>query len=188
VKTLGKLIAASLVLGAGAVIAQTPPARLEFEVASIKPREGLVAGQPVSGGMLVDGAQIHLIHYQLKSFITMAYSLRPYQVIGPDWLQFWFDIDARLPAGSNRNQLPEMMRSLLADRFQMKFHNQSKDFPVYALLVGGGGTKLKDLNLPPDEPDHPVEATGYGGPIAWAPIKAMALPTHWATTSSKVRR
>jgi hypothetical protein len=47
-----------------------------------------------------------------------------------------------------------MVQSLL-DRFHMKFHNQSKDFSVYALLIGADGTKLKDLNLPADEPHRP---------------------------------
>jgi hypothetical protein len=48
------LIPVGLVLGA--LAAQTPPAHLEFEVVSIKPAVGLVAGQPSAGGMRVDGA------------------------------------------------------------------------------------------------------------------------------------
>jgi uncharacterized protein (TIGR03435 family) len=48
-------------------------------------------------------------------------------VIGPDWLESRFNIDAKMPAGSTRNQVPEMLQSLLADRFHMKSHSASKD-------------------------------------------------------------
>jgi uncharacterized protein (TIGR03435 family) len=161
-KIYRKLIPASLVFGA--IVAQTPPARLEFEVVSLKPVEGLIAGRPARGGGSVDGAQIHLIGNTLRSLIAVAYNVKFYQVIGPDWLDSRFDVDAKLPAGSKRSQVPEMVQSLLADRFHMKFHNESKEFPVYALLVEARGSDLKDLNLPEDDPDAPVEATGHGGP------------------------
>jgi len=77
-----------------------------------------------------------------------------------------FDIDAKLPAGANRTQVPEMLQSLLADRFRLKFHNGSKEFPVYALVVAAQGLKLKDLTKPGDTPDAKaaVESSGYGGP------------------------
>lgn len=161
-KIYREIILASLVFGT--LLAQTSPARLEFEVVSLKPAEGLALGRPASGGVRWDGAQFHLVRYRLKSLITIAYNVKSYQVIGPDWLESFFDVDAKLPAGSKRSQVPEMMQSLLADRFHMKFHNQSKEFPVYALLVAAHGTKLKDLNLPPDDPEAPAESTGYGGP------------------------
>jgi uncharacterized protein (TIGR03435 family) len=164
VRKLATGITAGLLLGTA--LAQTPSARLEFEVASIKPAEGLIAGRPASGGTQVDGAQVHLNGYMLRSLITMAYNLKWYQVIGPDWLTLRFQIDAKLPAGAARSQVPEMVQSLLADRFQMKFHNQPKELPVYGLMVSAGGTKLQDQahsDDPPD-PNGATESKGYGGP------------------------
>jgi uncharacterized protein (TIGR03435 family) len=157
-KIVRLIIPAGLVLGT--VVAQTSPARLEFEVVSLKPAEGLIAGQSASGGVRLDGSQAHLGRYPLKSLIAMAYNVKSYQVIGPDWLELRFDIDAKLPAGTNRSQVPEMVQSLLADRFQMKFHNQSKELPVYALFAAEAGGRLKDLTGPGDAPNpkDPVDA------------------------------
>lgn len=164
-KIIRVLIPASLVLGT--VFSQTPTARLEFEAVSVKPAESLVAGRAATGGLKMDGAQAHLLHFALKNLITMAYNVRGYQVIGPDWLDSQrFDIDAKLPAGADRTQVAEMLQSLLADRFHIKFHIASKEFPVYALVVAAGGATLKDLTEAGETTDakDPVEASGYGGP------------------------
>lgn len=158
-----EIILAGVVLGTA--VGQIPPTRLEFEVASVKSAEGLVAGRAATGGMRVDGAQVHWDGSLLKSLIALAYNLKLYQVIGPDWLDLRFHIDAKLPAGTDRRQIPEMVQSLLADRFQMKFHNQSKEFLVYA-LVAASGTKLLDQGSPeePPNPNGASETAGYGGP------------------------
>ena len=79
-----EIILAGVVLGTA--VGQIPPTRLEFEVASVRPAEGLVAGRAASGGMRVDGAQVHLNSYLLKSLIAMAYNLKLYQAIHPDVL------------------------------------------------------------------------------------------------------
>jgi uncharacterized protein (TIGR03435 family) len=137
-RILGMFIPAGLVLGS--VIAQTPPARLEFEVVSVKPTEKLLPGQPSTPGRREDGAQVHLKDYSLRSFITMAYDLKRYQVIGPDWLSSQrFDLDATLPAGTNRTQIPAMLQSFLADRFGMKVHNDYEGVP--GLCLGGCGRR-----------------------------------------------
>ena len=147
--------------------AQTPPPRLEFDAVSVKPAEGLIGGKAASGGYRVDGAQIHMESYSTLGLITMAYSLRRYQVIGPDWLSaLRFNVDAKLPAGAKRSQVPEMVQSMLAERFGMKFHNESREAPVYTLVTAGAGTKLKDLTDPSEAAigEGPAEAKGYGGP------------------------
>jgi len=148
-----------------AVAATQTPTRLEFDVVSVKPAEGLTAGKAASGGMKVDGAQIHMNRYSVRSLIQMAYDLRLFQVIGPDWLSaLRFDIDAKLPAGATRAQVPEMIKSMLADRFGLTFHNDSKELSVYALVVVSGGPKLKDVSEPNEASDgtSPAESSGYG--------------------------
>jgi uncharacterized protein (TIGR03435 family) len=75
----------------------------------------------------------------------MAYRVNDYQVLGPDWLATEnFDIAAKLPEGATRAQLPEMIQSLLAERFKLVLHRDKKEFAVYALVVVKNGPKLKE--------------------------------------------
>jgi uncharacterized protein (TIGR03435 family) len=144
-----------------AACAQTaPPAAAgvaaEFEVASVKPSGG--SGDSVSVGVHVDGAQVHIAQFSLQDYIRVAYRVKNYQVTGPDWLSDRFNVDAKLPAGASRDQVPEMLQALLANRFEMKIHRASKDFPVYALTVAPGGIKLKESPL--DKEDESAAVRG----------------------------
>ena len=113
-----------------------------------------VNGQ-VNAGVKVDGAQVHARFLALKDYIQSAYKVKNYQVVGPPWLgSERFEIDAKLPAGATREQVPEMLQSLLADRFELKIHRETKDFPVYGLVVAKGGLKMEEM---PDRPGRPSE-------------------------------
>lgn len=69
--------------------------------------------------------------------------------MGPDSLSSGrFDILAKLPAGATADQVPEMLQTLLLDRFKMTVHRETRELPVYALIAGKGGTKL--AARPPD--------------------------------------
>jgi uncharacterized protein (TIGR03435 family) len=150
-------VAVSLVLG------QTPP-KLEFEVASIRPSPTEPEGQ-VAVGLHIDGAQVRIGRFNLKDYIALAYRTKISQVIGPDWIgSDRFDIGATIPAGAKPGQIPEMFQTLLADRFDLKFHREKRDFPVYALVLGKGSLKLKEV--PPDENNNkspePLNVAGGG--------------------------
>jgi uncharacterized protein (TIGR03435 family) len=145
------------VLASVAVFGQTPPVRLEFEVASIKASSPSTTGQ-VNVGVQIDGAQVHCANFSLREYIRLAYRVKDYQISGPDWLASErFDIAAKLPAGAKREQVPDMMQSLLADRFGVKMHRETKELPAYAIVVGKGGLKMKES--PPD-PDADTAAAG----------------------------
>src|SRR5215831_15057014 len=118
-KSIGIGLAA---LGLSVGLAQTPAARPEFEVAAIKSSPPPTAGGPhFRAGVQVDGAQIHCSALSLKDYIRIAYRVKDYQVVGPDWLASdRFDIAAKLPEGAKRDQVPTMLQSLLEDRFQLK--------------------------------------------------------------------
>lgn len=156
--------------GAGLLIAasafsQTPAAEtkppLQFEVATIKPapppnpamfREG-----KLHVGMNVDAARVDIGFMSLADLIPMAFKVKSYQVSGPDWMAAQrFDILAKMPEGTTKDDVPQMMQALLADRFKMTFHRESKDQSVYALVIGKNGPKLKES--PPDEPEPPADA------------------------------
>jgi len=120
----------------------------QFEVASIRPTAP-PGPDRMNVGVHVDGARVSCTSLNLKDYISAAYKLKIYQIEGPDYIgSERFDINAKLPAGANESQVPEMLKSLLADRFKMKAHMETKDFPVYALVVAKGGLKMKES--PPD--------------------------------------
>lgn len=154
-KLSGIVFCSSLALAPA--FAQTPPAP-EFEVASVKPSSG--AADTVNVGVKVDGAQVHIADFSLQDFIRVAFRVKLYQVSGPDWLSERFNVDAKLPEGATREQVPEMLQALLVSRFEMKTHRDKKDFPVYALSVAPGGARLKES--PPDDAGDPATAV-HGG-------------------------
>lgn len=139
-------------LVATAAFGQAPAPRLEFEVASVKPAEPISLNtQHVDIGLHIDGAQVRFTYLSLKDLIRMAYRVKPHQVEGPEAISSQrFDIAAKLPAGATRDQVPEMLQSLLADRFGVSLHRTSKEFPVLGLVVAKGGLKMKALAPDPD--------------------------------------
>jgi uncharacterized protein (TIGR03435 family) len=121
--------------------------RKEFEVASVKVATEQI--QQVGAGLHIDGSQVSLVSLSIRDLVGMAYRVRPNQISGPDWIGSQrYNIAGKLPDGAPQDQVPEMIQSLLADRFQMKTHRETKDLPVYAIGVAKGGAKL--TALPPD--------------------------------------
>jgi uncharacterized protein (TIGR03435 family) len=117
-------------------------APLTFEVASIKPS---VPGAP---GKLftVKGRDVMTINTTLADLMTMAYNVHLNQISGgPSW---WendkYDITARPVAEGvpNVDQLRGLLRSLLADRFQLSVHTDKREMQAYVLTVGNGGHKM----------------------------------------------
>ena len=152
------------VLFCAGAFAQNAPATLEFEVASVKPSPTLT--NQVTAGVKIDGAQVHARFLALKDYIQSAYKVKNYQVVGPDWLGAErFEVDAKLPAGATREQVPEMLQKLLAERFELKFHRETKDFPVYGLVVAKGGLKMQEIPVDEDElKKGNVDVDAKGGP------------------------
>jgi uncharacterized protein (TIGR03435 family) len=126
----------------------------EFEVASIKPSPPSAPGK-ANVGLHIDGAMVRYSSLSLTLYLGMAYNLKNYQITAPDWMASdrW-DITAKLPDGSDPKQIPEMLQTLLRDRFQMKMHRETKEFPVYGLIIGKGELKLKE---------SPADAAPEGG-------------------------
>ncbi len=149
-------------IAALAAFAQSPAAGPAFEVASIKaaPPFSSIQAQIMTGkvhaGMSVDGAQVDIGFMSLADLIRTAYQVKPFQVSGPDWMrQERFDILAKLPEGATKDQVPEMLKALLKERFGLAAHMENKEQPVYALVVGKNGPKLKEAEA---EAAKPAEA------------------------------
>ncbi len=123
------------------VLALLAAAQVQFDVVSVKP------GDPSSPESSVYPAPhgLRMKNATLKSMVRMAYELNEYQLAGgPKW---WdtalFNIDAKSPAGATVRQIPEMLQALLAERFKMECHRESRTLPEYALVVAKGGPKLQ---------------------------------------------
>jgi uncharacterized protein (TIGR03435 family) len=130
-----------------------------FEVASIRPSAEQVT--QITAGVRIAGSQVRFVAMPLKEWIVNAYGVKPQQIVGPDWLgQPRFDLAATIPAGVSAEKLPEMLQALLADRFQMTMHRESREFPVYALGVAKGGPKFQ----PSQPPDRAAATTGEKPP------------------------
>jgi uncharacterized protein (TIGR03435 family) len=143
-------LAVCLALSAIAAFAQTKPS---FEVATIKPSQpmdpakmlaAMQAGGKMPVGATIGSGRAEYLYLDLKTLMTYAYGVKPYQISGPDWMGTTrFDILAKMPEGSTKDDAPKMLQSLLEDRFKLTTHRTSAEHPVLALVVGKNGPKLK---------------------------------------------
>jgi uncharacterized protein (TIGR03435 family) len=137
---------------ANGLCAQAPPARPAFdafEVATIKPAD------PVAQGRYIRMQSVHRFYakgFTLQALVAAAFSLTPRAISGgAPWTDSdRYDILASTPGDvqPNSDEQMAMLRKLLSERFQLAFHRESKELPVYALTVAKGGAKLKPSAAP----------------------------------------
>ncbi len=145
--------------------AQAQPAKLMFEVATIKLAPPLdltklaqeaAQGQMPRIGPRVEGSRAEYRSMVLRDLMALAYKVQPNQITGPDWIATQrFDIVAKVPDGATKDQINVMLQNLLEERFKMTLHRETKEHPVFALVVPKDGPKLKES--PPD-PAEPLDA------------------------------
>jgi uncharacterized protein (TIGR03435 family) len=129
--------------------AQTPP-RLTFDTAAIhpsKPDQTFGGIKPIPGGHGYTAQNI-----PIKLIISLMYKVPQRQIEGgPDWMSTQrFDIEARVDGTFPAEELRGMFRNLLADRFNLKLHQDIREGNVYALTVDPAGLKLKQNTTPED--------------------------------------
>lgn len=120
-----------------------------FDVASIKRYAGPPPGEMADyNEFLAEAGRLSVINNPVLGVITNAYGISRNQVVGfPDWLTSErYNIDARGPETAVRAEIMLMLRALLAERFAMKAHFETREAPAYTLTVPGGGHKLKLLS------------------------------------------
>ena len=119
--------------------------------------------------------QITYTSATLQSVLLRAYDVQPYQLNGPDWLSsLRYDIVAKIPPGSTKEQLCKMLQNLLAERFHLALHHETKELAGYGLIVGRNGSKLKqtsekDADAPPADLSSPPKTDPNGFPILERP-------------------
>jgi uncharacterized protein (TIGR03435 family) len=158
----------AVILAVAAQAQQQPAARAEFEVVSVKPGDPAFPGS----GVTTFPGRLVMRRTTLKNLLVTAFRLSDYQIAGgPKWMESTkFDIDAKLPAGAPMSQAPAMMQAMLADRFQLKSHRETRTVREYELVVSKGGPKFPEV----DSGDHPGAGTyqdpneilGRGRPIS----------------------
>ena len=134
----------------------------KFEVASIKPSNGIpmagfeIVGKPFTG-IMWKADRLMATNFTLRGLIRVAYAVQDEQISGgSDWINSeGFDIDAkvgksvvdemqklgRVHGVSGRTR---MLQALLADRFKLSLHSETKEIPVFALVIAKNGLKLQE--------------------------------------------
>jgi uncharacterized protein (TIGR03435 family) len=136
-------------------------AKLEFEVATIKPspegQQGL--------GINVNGSQFLTRNTKLTDLLTFAYGLHAKQIAGlPSWADNdKFDILAPLPAAGmpSEPQLRIMLQNLIKERFALEFHKEKRELSVYTINVGKGGAA--GVKMSKNESKQPLPVLGFQG-------------------------
>jgi uncharacterized protein (TIGR03435 family) len=157
-----------------------------FEVASIKP------SAPAENGMFMvmmgnsPGGRWTAKGVTTSILIQQAYDVKDFQISGgPSWLNSErYDIVAKADTPNiTREMLKVLLQSLLAERFNLKFHRDTKELPIYALVVGKNGHKLHASEIQPNtqgdaqaaNPSKPGQTGGGTGgavEVAGAPVKS----------------
>lgn len=141
--------------------AQTAPTtpRAAFDVATVKPNK---AGEMRVSMRIIPGGAYEAFNVTLGAMIRLAYRLQEYQLVGaPAWVdQDRFDIVGKPPAGEPLDLQPRM-QSLLAERFNLKAHEETREFPIYALVVANPNGKL-GAKMTPSSVDCAALARGRG--------------------------
>ncbi len=121
-----------------ALSAQTPA----FEVASIKPNRSEGGPSSIRGST----GRITMENVSLKKVTLWAYGIpddREYALAGPDWLTTeHFDLQAKFPADTPPEQVRPMTQALLAERFKLALHKETRQLPIYVLVVAKNGPKI----------------------------------------------
>jgi uncharacterized protein (TIGR03435 family) len=145
---------------------------LAFEVVSIRPSK---PGSPEEGTMGITPNGYRAMHQSIWTTIMVAYFPQGYEywsrdrlLGGPPWLGTLYDIDARVSSadmaewqkqGLQKDMLHAMLRTLLAERCELVIHSTTTEAPIYELVVGKHGPKLKEAT-----PGAPVPSGGIRFP------------------------
>ena len=139
----GSVITGVLIITAACgLFAQTTPARKSFEAVSIKPNN-------LSGGEVHEhtspGTRLNA-QMSARHLIRDAFAVKDFQILGgPAWLgnnNYDFIATTPVPIEMNDESLQPYLQSLLADRFQLKYHRETRESPVYFLVAAKTGPKL----------------------------------------------
>jgi uncharacterized protein (TIGR03435 family) len=139
-----------------AVRAQQPA----FAVATIRPSSSEVKFEH-DGETETSPVTLEMHDVTVHTCIKWAYGVQDSQISGPAWLDSErYDLVAKADTPATNEQMKLMLQTLLADRFQLAFHHQSKESKAFALTVAKGGPKLSPAAAPDAKPFRQNSANG----------------------------
>jgi uncharacterized protein (TIGR03435 family) len=152
---------------------EPPPA---FDAASVKRSPPQSPGKEGASNMKADPGRLTCTNVPLKRYLMAAWGLKDYQISAPDWMNDErYNLTATMPAGTPPHEVLLMLQALLADRFKLATHRETKELAVYALIVEKNGLKLKP-------------AEGFGTSVSSGPkgrsMRANATMKNFAGTLS----
>ncbi len=155
------LVAAAAACAGFAQLAPDQPHGHRFEVASVKyvgPYNNDRDPEQRGGPGTSEPNRITRENISMLAFLARAYGQDFSQISGPPWLSTeQYTIIATLPPGTTKDQLPEMWRGLLEERFHLAVHHATRDLPVYELVIAKNGPRLRDSA---GNPGQPVAGSG----------------------------
>jgi uncharacterized protein (TIGR03435 family) len=161
VRDAGRICAVMLAVTAP-LLAQTPP-KVAFEVASVR-----LVEKPTPPKRTITDNRVDLVSYPIREIMLMAYNVEPYRLVVPDWVLdagMWVEIHGTFPAGSTAKQIPDMLRTLLAERFGMVAHVEARPIDVCELTIAPGGLKMRVVEAVDDrQTAYPVVKGGPDSP------------------------
>jgi uncharacterized protein (TIGR03435 family) len=189
------------VFAPGVVFGQAAESNLTFEVASVKP-SGTQSIRGSDGGPGThDPERFTFQRADLRDLIFNAYLTTrvddyQQQISGPGWIDTEeYDIAVKIPPGTSKQQFQRMLQNLLAERFKLVVHHDTKVLPVYELVVVKGGPKLKESAETPDAvapSDGPPAVDQDGFPVLPAGRPGMANRSgpgpfsHWTARQQSI--
>ena len=130
----------TLALTTAGMRAQRPDAP-SFEVASVR----LASGPGMTSQRMTD-TRVDFVLIPLRTVLLMAFRAKSYELVGPDWLaETRVTIQATMPPGATRQQVPEMLQRLLAERFGLVVHREPREMEVHELSVSSGGHRMREV-------------------------------------------
>jgi uncharacterized protein (TIGR03435 family) len=171
------LVVLALALAVAGVSSQSSsPA---FEVASIRPN---ASGSLNANAARVAGDRYRAENVSLISLLRVAYAVQEFQIARhPAWANVdRFDIDAKMAAGANSRDWPLMLQRLLADRFKLAVHRESREGPLYTLVVGSNGPRLTAA--------EPSTRTSPGGNFSASPTQIIGSGVTMAEFAMRLSR
>lgn len=161
---------------AAAAGAQTTPSqrRPQFDVAAIRPNNS--GARAVSIGVPSPGS-FRAQNVWLRFLIQVAWDVKDFQVLGgPGWVASdRYDVTAKTTEHVRLPEMRPMLRALLEDRFQLALHPETRELPIYALVVAKGASRLRKTDegscaMPnPDSPSSSPDSRPICGNISMSP-------------------
>ncbi len=150
------------------LLAQSKPAP-QFDVASIKPANPSARPGRMGGAIETWPGFLSTRSASLKELIAAAYAVEPYQVSGSAaWLDSArFAVEAKCAGPAAREQLLLMLEPLLADRFKLTFHRETRQVRVYALVLAKNGPKFHKWNPAAESAPGKVNRLGRNVDLLW---------------------